>query len=120
VLYLVHLDRPYRHARHYLGYVLGPHALEHRLHQHRTGQGARFLQVVTEAGIPFEVVRVWPEGTRDDERRLKLRGHLPDLCPRCRWRRNNYQRDWRARRRSWVNQAVPREEETSPGDEKTF
>ena len=78
-IYLIHLDRPYHHARHYLG--LAKH-LESRLAHHRNGTGARLLEVVGEAGIGWRVVRKW-RGSRGDERRLKNRKDSPRLCPIC-------------------------------------
>lgn len=80
-VYLIHFERPYKHARHYLGYAKH---LEARLEHHRNGTGARFLQVVNEAGIEWEVVRTW-EGDHSLERRLKARKNAPrELCPICR------------------------------------
>ncbi len=37
VVYLIHLSRPYRHARHYLGWTQN---LEQRLAEHRAGRGS--------------------------------------------------------------------------------
>jgi predicted GIY-YIG superfamily endonuclease len=47
-VYLLHFDRPLKHAKHYLGYA---NDLQARLEQHRSGNGARLIQVVQEAGI---------------------------------------------------------------------
>lgn len=81
-IYLIHFSRPYKHARHYLGYTTN---LEERLECHRSGDGhsARLMQVITEAGIPWELVRTW-QGSRKDERRLKRQKNSPRLCPICR------------------------------------
>lgn len=38
-VYLLHFDRPYRHARHYLGWT--PRAVSERVADHATGNGAR-------------------------------------------------------------------------------
>jgi hypothetical protein len=86
-LYLIHLAEPYHHARHYLGFVdTSRHplegALESRLAFHRAGRGSRLLRAVSAAGIDWEVVRVWPDGTRSDERRLKGKASTR-LCPTC-------------------------------------
>ena len=78
-IYLLHLETPYKHARHYLGFSTH---LKARLEHHRNGTGARFMQVVTEAGIPWCVARKW-QGTRYDERRLKNRHNSAQLCPIC-------------------------------------
>ena len=66
-VYLIHFLTPYRHARHYLGYSA---SLSQRQAQHMTGNGARLLQVIGEAGISWSVVRTWA-GNRSAERRLK-------------------------------------------------
>jgi predicted GIY-YIG superfamily endonuclease len=80
-IYLLHFARPYRHARHYLGFA---EDLEQRLAQHRAGRGARLVQVVLGAGIGFEVARTW-KGDRRLERRLKNQRNAPArLCPICR------------------------------------
>jgi hypothetical protein len=86
-VYLIHFSQPYRHAGHYLGYVdTSRHpleeALESRLAFHRAGRGSRLLRAVGAAGIDWEVVRVWEQASRSDERRLKGRSSTM-LCPVC-------------------------------------
>jgi|SRR5579875_1840578 len=80
LIYLLHFERPYHHARHYLGWTEG--ALETRLDRHMLGNGARLVSVVTEAGIGMELARLW-SGARDLERQLKRRKNSPKLCPIC-------------------------------------
>ena len=80
MVYLLHFSRPYRHARHYLGYT---DDLDRRLEDHQAGTGARLMEVIVEAGIEFTVARVW-EGDRSLERRLKNQKNSPRLCPICR------------------------------------
>lgn len=79
-VYLLHFDRPYRHARHYLGWTTD---LDARLAAHTTGRGARLLEVITAAGIGFTLARTWP-GTRTRERQLKQQGGRSRCCPLCR------------------------------------
>lgn len=79
-VYLLHFDRPYKHARHYIGWTPGD--LNRRLRQHRNGTGARLMQVITAAGIDFVVARVW-DGGRNLERSLKNRGGASRACPLC-------------------------------------
>src|SRR6266404_920309 len=55
-VYLIHFHEKYRHAAHYLGSAL---SLDYRLAQHRAGTGARLMEVVKEAGISWEVSRLW-------------------------------------------------------------
>ena len=84
MVYLIHFERPYKHARHYLGFVARPEGLDARLAAHAAGNGARLLAVVNLAGIAWRLVRTWPEGTRADERRIKNYRCTPDYCPVCR------------------------------------
>ena len=83
-VYLLHFSGPIapgRHtARHYLGFAddLGP-----RVNAHAHGQGARLTQVAKERGLTFTVARVWEDGDRALERRLKRRHEAPRLCPIC-------------------------------------
>jgi predicted GIY-YIG superfamily endonuclease len=86
MVYLIHFDRPYRHARHYTGWTRDETTLPRRVSHHRKGSGARLLQVVAAAGIGFKVVRTWPDGDRNKERRLKRSGGASRYCPVCRTR----------------------------------
>lgn len=82
VVYLIHFDQPYYHARHYLGTT---NDLEHRLEQHRRGRrygGARLMEVVTSLGITWRVARLW-SGGREVERQLKAWKNSCRLCPIC-------------------------------------
>ena len=81
VVYLIHFDEPYKHARHYMGYTRNG-GLDQRIAMHRKGYGARLLEVVNSAGIGWQVARTWENATRGDERRMKGRGLAP-LCPLC-------------------------------------
>jgi predicted GIY-YIG superfamily endonuclease len=78
-VYLIHLDQPFRHARHYLGWTLN---LERRIAQHRAGTGAKLLRAVNRHGIHWEVVRIWPGGP-ELEQTLKALKNSPRLCPLC-------------------------------------
>jgi len=78
-VYLIHFDVAYKHARHYLGWTLD---LLARLQAHRDGRGARLMEVITKAGITWQLARTWPGG-RDRERAIKNRHEAPRLCPFC-------------------------------------
>jgi len=82
MIYLIHFERPLHHARHYLGFCEDG-GLEARLERHATGRGSKLMKAVQQAGIRWCVVRTWPDGTRDEERRLKNRKNTPCLCPVC-------------------------------------
>jgi hypothetical protein len=84
--YLLHFDRPYYHARHYLG-LTG--CLEKRLELHRHGTSrACLMGAVHDAGIGLQLARLWPVSDYEDghklERSLKDRHNGPRLCPICR------------------------------------
>jgi hypothetical protein len=53
-----------------------------RLTAHAAGRGARLMEVVGEAGISWQLARVWP-GTRARERSLKGSGGAARRCPVC-------------------------------------
>jgi predicted GIY-YIG superfamily endonuclease len=78
-IYLLHFNRPYKHAAHYIGYTRD---LSARLESHANGTGARLVEVITQAGITFQLARTW-QGTRKTERSLKNRGGAKRICPLC-------------------------------------
>jgi len=78
-IYLLHLDEPYKHGRHYLGWAKN---LESRLAHHANGTGANFLRVVNDAGIGWTLARTW-QGDRYRERQLKNQGGRSRMCPIC-------------------------------------
>ena len=78
-VYLLHFNTPYHHARHYLGFA---EDLRARLVKHAIGRGARLMEVITSAGIEWQLARTWP-GDRRLERRLKKRKDAPRFCPLC-------------------------------------
>lgn len=78
-IYLLHLDKPLRHARHYVGLA---DDLDARLERHASGQGARMLAVCRERGITWQLVRTW-SGDRKLERWLKRKKGAAWFCPVC-------------------------------------
>jgi predicted GIY-YIG superfamily endonuclease len=79
IVYLLHFAEKLHHAQHYLG---SADDLEARLACHRSGNGARLMEVINEHGIPWQLARTWP-GDRTLERRLKRRKEGRRLCPIC-------------------------------------
>lgn len=79
VIYLLCFHRPYRHARHCVGWT---EDLLARLDTHAAGDGARLIAVITRAGIGFTLARIC-EGTRCDERAIKNAGGAVRYCPAC-------------------------------------
>lgn len=81
MIYLLHFDPPYQHARHYLGFT--DRDVDARLEEHLTGRGSPLVRAAVLAGAEVTVTRTWEGGTRDQERRLKRRKNTPRLCPTC-------------------------------------
>ena len=79
VVYLLHFDHPYQHARHYTGWT---EDLLDRLDRHARGWGSRLTAVICQAGIGFTLARIC-EGTRDTERSIKNCGGAVRYCPLC-------------------------------------
>lgn len=79
-VYIIHFERPFKHARHYVGFAKHVQA---RIDHHRNGTGARLMSVIREAGISWIVSRIWKRGDRTFERRIKNRKSTPRLCPVC-------------------------------------
>jgi len=78
-IYLLHFERPFGLARHYLGWARN---LDARLAHHAQGTGANLLKHVAAAGIAWTLARTWEGQTRNEERRLK--GHSSTrYCPIC-------------------------------------
>lgn len=83
-VYILHLDTPLAHAKHYVGYSTSPRTLEARIEHHRAGTaGARFTQVLHERGITFQVARVFEEADAIFERQLKNTKNVARYCPLC-------------------------------------
>lgn len=83
MVYLIHFTNKYHHSQHYIGYTTSARTLNQRIEHHRAGSGARLMQVVTTAGINWDVVRTWEDGDKNFERRLKNCKHSSRLCPIC-------------------------------------
>jgi hypothetical protein len=79
-VYLLHFDRSYRHARHYIGFTQN---LEQRLEEHRAGRGSPLIAAAIADGIDFQLAAIW-DGDRHDERRLHgQKNSRARLCPIC-------------------------------------
>lgn len=79
VIYTLHLDRPFSHAKHYTGWTSN---LEARLREHEAGRGSRLLAHARAAGIGWTLAAL-EVGDRFRERSLKTRGGAARRCPVC-------------------------------------
>lgn len=84
-VYVIHFNKPYRHALHYVGWASDGRLFE-RLREHARGDGARLMQVITEAGIGWSLARIYPGVPRMNERARKVTGAASRFCPLCRVR----------------------------------
>lgn len=92
VVYLIHLDKPLCHARHYLGYT-ALESVQDWLDRHRSSNGSRLLAACNNLGIGYQIVRTWDCDTTQQakrlERKLKQLHNAPRLCPICQAARKN-------------------------------
>lgn len=79
-VYLLHFDRPYKHASHYLGW--SPDVVA-RIEKHRLGHGSGLTRALFQAGIGFVVARVWWGKGHSFERGLHDRKESRMFCPVC-------------------------------------
>ena len=79
-VYLIHFERPYKHAQHYIGYAAD---IDKRLAKHSSGNGARLIKVIQDHGIEWCVVKIWKDKGRDFERKLKKQKNAWRHCPIC-------------------------------------
>lgn len=81
MVYLIHFSKSFKGKQHYIGYTEN---LEQRIHAHRcTCDGAQILKAARQNGVSFKVVRVWENGDRALERKLKNRHNSKQLCLLC-------------------------------------
>jgi len=84
MVYLLHFDRPFGHARHYLGTRVDADAVA-RLNQGvYTIQTPALLVAASMAGVSFTVARVWHDGDEQRARSLRACGGRSRFCPICR------------------------------------
>ncbi len=83
MVYLIHFEKKYQHAQHYIGWVMNKTFFGRRIAYHRSGSGAHLMAAVSQAGIEWKVVRTWKDGTHDFERRLHSDKKSSRLCPIC-------------------------------------
>lgn len=85
-VYILHLDTPLHHARHYVGFSTNKRTLEERIEHHRRGTAScNFTKVLREVGITFTLAKVFAgkQFDRAFERKLKKTKAVPHYCPIC-------------------------------------
>lgn len=85
MVYLIHFNKKFSHAQHYIGFVdhLKGHTFESRLEYHKKGADSKLMRAVTQAGISVRVADIWPDGDRNFERMLKNKKKARCFCPIC-------------------------------------
>lgn len=83
MVYLLHFDRPYRHARHYVGATeLTETELAFAL-EHDVPIQQPLLLAARKDGVHFTIARVWGGGLDDAVRLREVRKHK-SYCTTCR------------------------------------
>jgi predicted GIY-YIG superfamily endonuclease len=81
-VYVLHIEPPYQHAAHYIGYTSRPE-VETRVAEHLAGRGSPLIRAALAAGHKITIAHKWHCGTREFERDLKNRKETPRLCRLC-------------------------------------
>ena len=81
-VYLLHIDPPYKHAKHYVGWTRHK-LLKRRINKHLQGNGSPLIRAAIAAGCRVGMVYHWPDADRHFEKRLKMRKDVPSWCPLC-------------------------------------
>jgi len=84
-IYILHFDRPYKHARHYVGFTPGDP--QRRLEKHISGEGSPLIKAALAAGISVQLAEIRYGQTRDDERKIKRGKNTPRICRICKQER---------------------------------
>lgn len=78
--YLLHFDRPLKHASHYIGWTS---KFDKRIEHHRNGTGAKITRAAVLEGINLVVARIWDGKDGNFERKLHNYKKTKRLCPIC-------------------------------------
>lgn len=80
MVYLLHFNKKFHHAQHYIGFTDN---LNDRIKRHEAGDGAKIIAAIIRNKITFFVARIWPDGDRKFERKLKRFKKAKRFCPAC-------------------------------------
>lgn len=70
-IYVLQLSKPFHHSCYYVGYSETMEKLVKRVEHHKSGTGSTFTREALKQGITFELLVVFPNGTRENERAIK-------------------------------------------------
>lgn len=80
-VYVLHIEPPYKHAKHYIGFTT--RSFEARIADHLSGRGSPLVKAAIDAGCSVTLAHKWSCGTRGFERHLKNRKEAPRWCKCC-------------------------------------
>lgn len=80
LVYILHFEPAYKHAGHYVGWTGKP--FPERVVDHVEGRGSPLVAAAVAAGCRILLGAVF-EGTRDDERRIKVQSRTHRYCRCC-------------------------------------
>lgn len=80
----MHLDPPFKHARHYTGYTPDK-TVKRRVEEHLTGgpKGSPLIRAAMKAGCKVTLAKEFKGQGRDFERWIKARKDIRRWCPCC-------------------------------------
>lgn len=81
-VYLLHFDRPFHNALHYVGWTNKDNPYD-RLFDHQRGVGGKYTAKVVKAGIKLRLACYWFNANEGFERLLKDRISTKSQCPHC-------------------------------------
>ena len=81
-VYLLHIDPPLRHSKHYIGYAADKN-LEERIARHQNGTGGVLPREAVKRGSTITLAHVWKKQSSAFERYLKRYGGASRYCPLC-------------------------------------
>jgi len=83
-VYLIHFDKKFHHARHYIGWSKEyPLNKGGRLEAHKKGNGAKILRALVQRNIGFRIVQIWHDQDGFYERKLKNYKKASTFCWKC-------------------------------------
>lgn len=82
MVYILHFSQPYFHARHYVGFTedAGQRLKEHL---NSSSSGSPLVRAALDSGITVSVAKVFSDGDRDLERKIKKAHRTARYCPIC-------------------------------------
>lgn len=116
-VYLLHFDKPYKHAHHYIGWAKKK-AVD-RIDEHRSGSGARLMTVLKNNGIGFQIAKIWKDKQKAFERQLKNKGGAKRICPICK-EQQRLQRKLLEEVKESFSDAIKKLERTQKKETKNF